>query len=239
MIARRHVERLQRVFGRERQGTRSRPSARPAARGDWRASFATRGADTATAASRAMTTARNRETDMSCWCRISRHEENVASPDDSTPRLPPRLAPAGPAAATRDCAVPSRSSTSTSISATAAGRTRCCSHTSGRWASRRPFCCRRAGSVSTPSTHDGVSNGLQAQCLGNEACRQFAKAHCERPSASAPTKCRMSTVRRAEIERYLKLRRRRHRRAEVRRGVRLAGDAEDLRAGARRTACRC
>src|SRR6476661_6779936 len=32
-------------------------------------------------------------------------------------------------------------------------------------------------SVNTPSTHDGVSNGLQAQCLGNEACRQFAKAH--------------------------------------------------------------
>src|SRR5436190_20349465 len=31
--------------------------------------------------------------------------------------------------------------------------------------------------VNTPSTHDGVSNGLQAQCLGNEACRQFAKAH--------------------------------------------------------------
>jgi predicted TIM-barrel fold metal-dependent hydrolase len=31
--------------------------------------------------------------------------------------------------------------------------------------------------ANTPSTHDGVSNGLQAQCLGNEACRQFAKAH--------------------------------------------------------------
>ena len=31
--------------------------------------------------------------------------------------------------------------------------------------------------VSRPSTHDGVSNGLQAQCLGNEACRQFAKTH--------------------------------------------------------------
>ena len=31
--------------------------------------------------------------------------------------------------------------------------------------------------VSRPSTHDGVSNGLQAECLGNEACRQFAKAH--------------------------------------------------------------
>ena len=32
-------------------------------------------------------------------------------------------------------------------------------------------------SVNTASTHDGVSNGLQAQCLGNEACRQFARAH--------------------------------------------------------------
>src|SRR5262249_51341057 len=32
-------------------------------------------------------------------------------------------------------------------------------------------------SVSRPSTHDGVSNGLQARCLGNEACAAFAKAH--------------------------------------------------------------
>src|SRR5262245_16129786 len=32
-------------------------------------------------------------------------------------------------------------------------------------------------SVNSPSTHDGVSNGLQAKCLGNEACYQFAKAH--------------------------------------------------------------
>jgi hypothetical protein len=31
--------------------------------------------------------------------------------------------------------------------------------------------------VNSPSTHDGVSNGLQAQCLGNEACRRFSKAH--------------------------------------------------------------
>ena len=35
-----------------------------------------------------------------------------------------------------------------------------------------------AGSpVATPSTHGGVSNGLEARCLGNEACRAFAKAH--------------------------------------------------------------
>jgi predicted TIM-barrel fold metal-dependent hydrolase len=31
--------------------------------------------------------------------------------------------------------------------------------------------------VKTASTHDGVSNGLQAQCLGNDACYQFAIAH--------------------------------------------------------------
>ena len=32
-------------------------------------------------------------------------------------------------------------------------------------------------SVNTPSTHKGVANGLQAQCLGNDACYQLAKAH--------------------------------------------------------------
>jgi predicted TIM-barrel fold metal-dependent hydrolase len=31
--------------------------------------------------------------------------------------------------------------------------------------------------VNTASTHQGVSNGLQAQCLGNEACLHFARAH--------------------------------------------------------------
>jgi predicted TIM-barrel fold metal-dependent hydrolase len=59
-------------------------------------------------------------------------------------------------------------------------------------------------SVNTPSTHDGVSNGLQAQCLGNEACRQFATAHSrqfrfgsnEVPDVDGAT---------GEIERYLKL----------------------------------
>jgi predicted TIM-barrel fold metal-dependent hydrolase len=59
-------------------------------------------------------------------------------------------------------------------------------------------------SVSTPSTHDGVSNGLQAQCLGNEACRQFATRHSkafrfgsnEVPDVDGATR---------EIERYLKL----------------------------------
>ena len=58
--------------------------------------------------------------------------------------------------------------------------------------------------VNTPSTHDGVSNGLQAQCLGNEPCRQFARAHSsafrfganEVPDVDGATQ---------EIERYLKL----------------------------------
>ena len=31
--------------------------------------------------------------------------------------------------------------------------------------------------VTSASTHEGVSNGLQAQALGNEACRTFARAH--------------------------------------------------------------
>ena len=31
--------------------------------------------------------------------------------------------------------------------------------------------------VNTPSTHDGFSNGLQAKCLGNDACVEFARAH--------------------------------------------------------------
>jgi predicted TIM-barrel fold metal-dependent hydrolase len=59
-------------------------------------------------------------------------------------------------------------------------------------------------SVNTPSTHDGVSNGLQAQCLGNDACRAFVGAHRsafrfganEVPDVDGATR---------EIERYLKL----------------------------------
>ena len=31
--------------------------------------------------------------------------------------------------------------------------------------------------VNSASTHDGVANGLQAKCAGNEACYEFAKAH--------------------------------------------------------------
>ena len=58
--------------------------------------------------------------------------------------------------------------------------------------------------VNRASTHDGVSNGLQAKCSGNEACRQFAGAHSkeflfaanEVPDGDGAT---------AEIEKYLKL----------------------------------
>jgi predicted TIM-barrel fold metal-dependent hydrolase len=58
--------------------------------------------------------------------------------------------------------------------------------------------------ANTASTHEGVSNGLQAKCLGNEACYQFAKAHPreyrfaanEVPDVEAATQ---------EIEKYLKL----------------------------------
>jgi predicted TIM-barrel fold metal-dependent hydrolase len=32
-------------------------------------------------------------------------------------------------------------------------------------------------SVNSPTTHAGLSNGLQAECLGNEACYRFARAH--------------------------------------------------------------
>lgn len=55
--------------------------------------------------------------------------------------------------------------------------------------------------VNTASTHDGVSNGLQAEALGNEPCRSFARAHKgyrfganEVPDIAGATK---------EIERYL------------------------------------
>jgi predicted TIM-barrel fold metal-dependent hydrolase len=59
-------------------------------------------------------------------------------------------------------------------------------------------------SVNTPSTHDGESNGLQAKCLGNEACCTWAQAQGrayrfganEVPDVPEATK---------EIERYLKL----------------------------------
>jgi predicted TIM-barrel fold metal-dependent hydrolase len=57
--------------------------------------------------------------------------------------------------------------------------------------------------IDSASTHGGVSNGLEAKCLGNEACYQFAMAHSETyafgsnevPNAPDALK---------EIEKYLK-----------------------------------
>ena len=58
--------------------------------------------------------------------------------------------------------------------------------------------------VNTASTHEGVSNGLQAKCLGNEACYQFTKAHPKefRFAANEVPDVERAT---AEIEKYLKL----------------------------------
>jgi predicted TIM-barrel fold metal-dependent hydrolase len=58
-------------------------------------------------------------------------------------------------------------------------------------------------SVSTASTHDGKANGLQAQCLGNDACFQLAAAH---PKAYVSAANEVPDLDDAvqEIERYLK-----------------------------------
>jgi predicted TIM-barrel fold metal-dependent hydrolase len=58
-------------------------------------------------------------------------------------------------------------------------------------------------SVISASTHDGVANGLQAQCLGNEACLRLARAH---PKAFAFAANEVPDVEGAtgEIERYLR-----------------------------------
>jgi predicted TIM-barrel fold metal-dependent hydrolase len=57
--------------------------------------------------------------------------------------------------------------------------------------------------VSRPSTHDGVSNGLQAQCLGNEACRVFARTH-RKAFAFGANEVPDIEGATDEIERYLK-----------------------------------
>jgi predicted TIM-barrel fold metal-dependent hydrolase len=58
-------------------------------------------------------------------------------------------------------------------------------------------------SVVSASTHEGVANGLQAQCLGNEACYQLARAH---PKAFLFGANEVPDIKGAteEIERYLK-----------------------------------
>jgi predicted TIM-barrel fold metal-dependent hydrolase len=58
--------------------------------------------------------------------------------------------------------------------------------------------------VKSASTHDGVSNGLEAKAYGNEACHQFARAHPKefRFAANEVPDVEGAT---AEIEKYLKL----------------------------------
>jgi predicted TIM-barrel fold metal-dependent hydrolase len=57
--------------------------------------------------------------------------------------------------------------------------------------------------VSRPSTHDGKANGLQAQCLGNEACYQLARAHSKEYVSGANDVPDLEGALQ-EIERYLK-----------------------------------
>jgi predicted TIM-barrel fold metal-dependent hydrolase len=58
--------------------------------------------------------------------------------------------------------------------------------------------------VNSASTHNGLSNGLEADCLGNEACYRFAKAH---PKHYLIAACEVPDLPDAkqEIEKYLKL----------------------------------
>jgi predicted TIM-barrel fold metal-dependent hydrolase len=58
--------------------------------------------------------------------------------------------------------------------------------------------------VSSASTHNGLANGLQAQCLGNAFCHRFAKAH---PRHYLFAACEVPDLPDAaqEIEKYLKL----------------------------------
>lgn len=58
--------------------------------------------------------------------------------------------------------------------------------------------------VNSASTHDGISNGLQAKCGGNEACLQFVRAHPgEFRFAANEVPDLAGAI--AEIEKYLKL----------------------------------
>ncbi len=59
-------------------------------------------------------------------------------------------------------------------------------------------------SVNSASTHDGSSNGLEAKCLGNEACYRFAKAHSREFLFGANEVPDLPEATR-EIEKYLKL----------------------------------
>jgi predicted small secreted protein len=58
--------------------------------------------------------------------------------------------------------------------------------------------------LNSPSTHNGLANGLQAQCLGNAFCYRFAKAH---PKHYFFAACEVADLPYAaqEIEKYLDL----------------------------------
>jgi predicted TIM-barrel fold metal-dependent hydrolase len=58
--------------------------------------------------------------------------------------------------------------------------------------------------VQSDATHDGLSNGLQADCAGNEDCYQFAKARSDSYSFGANEVPDLPEATR-EIEKYLKL----------------------------------
>lgn len=58
--------------------------------------------------------------------------------------------------------------------------------------------------VNSPTTHEGVSNGLQAKCLGNEACYEFAQLHKDSYYFGANEVPDLDDAGR-EIEKYLKL----------------------------------
>src|SRR5262245_17678135 len=58
--------------------------------------------------------------------------------------------------------------------------------------------------TNSSSTHEGVSNGLQAKCAGNEACSQFAALH-PREFRFAANEVPDLPDATAEIEKYLKL----------------------------------
>jgi predicted TIM-barrel fold metal-dependent hydrolase len=58
--------------------------------------------------------------------------------------------------------------------------------------------------INSASTHEGVSNGLQAKCAGNQACLEFARAH-PREFRFAANEVPDLPEATAEIEKYLKL----------------------------------
>src|ERR1043165_6941584 len=58
--------------------------------------------------------------------------------------------------------------------------------------------------VNSPTTHEGVSNGLEAKCLGNEDCYKLAKAHSKHYAVAANEVPDLADAI-EEIEKYLKL----------------------------------